>query len=360
MSKFLYNSDACRFNGRTGFSLVELLVVITIISILIGLLLPAVQGAREAARRLQCQNNLKQLGLAMLAHEQAVGRFPSGGWGWQWTGDPDRGTGREQPGGWFFAILPYLEQMPLYLLGSDGDPNNWTPMQLAGSAQRIQTPLAVMNCPSRRRAIVYPIGWPTAGYGFSGADAGVETYTPHGANTASGVARGDYAACAGDQYQAWDFDGPADLTTAKSMTQSNSWPALSTAATGICYLRSEITMAAIRDGASNTYMLGEKYLTPDNYLNGVDAGDDEGMDTGYNNDNHRSTYHAPSAGPTHTPMPDTPGYPDYYRFGSAHAGGCSMVFCDGSVRSISYTIDAEIHRCLGNRHDRVALSAGQY
>ncbi len=317
-----------------AFTLVELLVVITIIGILIALLLPAVQAAREAARQTQCRNHLKQLALGMLNFEQANGHFPSGGWGNQWVGHPDRGTDKDQPGGWFYSILPHIEQLPLYQLGSDGNATGWplSSIQINGGVARIQTPLEVMNCPTRRAAVLYPnpTGWTNR--------------APNGypSGCVPMVARGDYAVCTGAGGGAGDLrtdnpdpeesaasavwfssgSEPTTLPAGDSLTATNGWPPF--ARSGICYYRSKVTMAMVSDGTSCTYMVGEKYLCPDSYATGLDPADNECIYSGTDNDILRTTYLGL------TPMIDTPGYPDPSRFGSAHQNGCQMAFCDGS------------------------------
>ena len=342
--------------SRAAFTLVELLVVITIIGILIALLLPAVQAAREAARQAQCRNNLKQFSLGMLSFEQLNHHFPSGGWGWDWVGDPDRGAGLDQPGGWIYSILPHLEQLSLYQLGSDGDRDNWTAAQKAGSAARLQTPFPMLNCPTRRRAVAYPY----VSYGV-----------PLGSNPVTQAARNDYAACVGDQYEGQiDTAGgnePPDLPTAALWTRNHTWPQLAakinsppydaaTPATGIIYFHAVVTLAMITDGTSTTYMLGEKYLDPDYYFSGQDGGDNETPYNGYNVDLYRTTYverEIPS-----TPMQDRRGC-NWHSFGS-HANGFGMSFCDGSVQWISYSIDPETHRRLGTRAEGLRVDGKKF
>ena len=127
-------------------------MVIAIIGILISLLLPAVQAAREAARRAKCVNNLKQLALGCLNHESAVKAFPTGGWSFCFLGHPDLGVGPSQPASWLFNILPYIEESTLYKTqqGKTG-----TALQSAATTL-ITTPLNAFYCPSRRPTQNYP------------------------------------------------------------------------------------------------------------------------------------------------------------------------------------------------------------
>jgi prepilin-type N-terminal cleavage/methylation domain-containing protein len=316
---------------RRGFTLVELLIVIAMIGILVALLLPAVQAAREAARRTQCANNLKQIGIAYHNHHDARGFFPSGGWGWHWVGDADRGTGADQPGSWAYSLLPFLEQESLHATASDGDPNVISTLQRAETARMTQVPLPVFICPTRRPAGLYPRVYVAP---MAGGHA-------HNADPVSAVARADYVANAGDTKVFWHGGpSPANGFAGRGfahMANSN----------GISHQRSTVRMADLLDGTSSTYMVGEKYLNPDHYATGQDIGDDHSLLVGDDYDMHAWT--------DNPPLRDTRGFADYWRFGSNHPGGFQVVCCDGSVKTVSFDIDARTHRYLGNRRDGEAV-----
>lgn len=307
---------------RTGFTLIELLVVIAIIGVLVALLLPAVQAAREAARRLQCQNQLKQIALAMLLHEQAHKHFPTAGWGGAWVGDPDRGFAQNQPGGWVYNILPFIEQDALRKLGS----GQTDAQKMATNTQVISTPLSGFNCPSRRDAK------PRKG--------GIQWAI--NANTSTvGVARGDYAGNGGDPPSTDTDGGPSSFAAAPGHTWSPT-----NVYTGILFPKSMITIAQVRDGTSHTYLVGEKYLNPDRYEDGGDVSDDWSMYAGAQGDVIRSTH------VSWPPSQDWPGLSSFsFSFGSAHSGTFQIAFCDGSVHGIAYDIDPTIYSRLGNRKD---------
>ena len=348
------SSDQCRKKLR-GFTLVELLVVIAIIGVLVALLLPAIQAAREAARRNQCMSQIKQLALGCLNTHDSQKHFPTGGWGWAWVGDPDRGFGKGQPGGWIYNVLPFIEQQALHDLGSDGDPDTATPQQLKGAADVLEQPISIINCPSRRSNMAWPMELNNANDRLKNADY----------REPSAVAgRSDYAINSGTRMTEIDKGPPsyADAATWPWPLETTTNPDL---LDGISFQISRITIPRVTDGTSQTLMIGEKYIPPDNYETGKDAGDNETWCTGWNNDNFRIVYGRQiSTGSTtyniDPPVPDTANNVAGFsassnRFGSAHPSVWVAAFCDGSTHSLSYDADPEMLRRLANRHDGQTL-----
>jgi prepilin-type N-terminal cleavage/methylation domain-containing protein/prepilin-type processing-associated H-X9-DG protein len=281
---------------RRGFTLIELLVVIAIIAVLIGLLLPAVQRVREAANRLQCQNNLKQIGLAFHAHHTQHGYFPTGGWDW-WSiptyveGRP--AIGAQQQAGWGFQILPFIEGENIWKGGA-------AVSDTARARAAVGAPLPLFFCPSRRLPQTYTVSIP--GY----------------------------------------FDG-GPVTTALTDYGASNWEL-----TGVVrqYLPNRIV--DIRDGTSSTLLLGEKRLNLA-FLGQIQKDDDTGYASGWDPDTIRQT--------EITPAPDyyAPSGDGGRRFGSSHPGRFNAVFADGSVRPISYSIDGTLFRYLGDKADGQAI-----
>jgi prepilin-type N-terminal cleavage/methylation domain-containing protein/prepilin-type processing-associated H-X9-DG protein len=317
-----------------GFTLVELLVVIAIIGILLALLLPAVQAAREAARRMECENHLKQFGIAAMNHHDINHYFPSGGWGWQWTGDPNRGVGQLQPGGWCFSVLPFCEQQPLWqtALGLQAAP------LLAANAKAATMSVPIFYCPTRRRG-VFPY--------TSGANLNSDPITSSG--------KTDYAACVGDglveEGAGPSSNGLGPWYYQKEMIFS---PPLKSKYTGVTYQGSQIKMADISDGTSCTFLYGEKYLNPRSYSTGGDLGDNEDWLVGFDNDVMRMTNRP------NPPLLDTAGLTNSTSFGSAHPTTFNMLMCDGSVHAIRYEIDLITYDRLGNRTDNCTVDSTQY
>ena len=323
----------------TGFTLVELLVVIAIIGVLVSLLLPAVQAAREAARRSQCGNQLRQVALAFHLHHDSHGFLPSGGWGWKWAGDPDLGFGAKQPGSWAYSSLPFMEAGAVHDIGKGAtSPTD----KKAALTKLLETPVATLYCPSRRGVAAYPYIHPSA-------------VMPHNTNQPTVCGRSDYAANVGPRFNPnnvaatlW-FDGPS-LQFVETGSGPGFREGLFDILTGVVFQRSEINFKHITDGTANTYMVGEKYLEPKFYETGESPGDDQSAWLGDDLDLHRT--------PTLQPAQDQPGVPIDQTFGSAHPGAFQMATCDASVHAIAYEIDPEVHRVLGDRNGGESVPAG--
>ena len=302
--------------SRTAFTLVELLVVIAIIAMLVTLLLPAVQSAREAARRTQCVNNLKQIGLSWLNHESSHQHLPSGGWGWTWIGEPEKGFGERQPGGWIYNTLPYSEESSVWDMarGTTGDERK------QALTRTLEVAFSTMHCPSRREA-----------------ELTVNTGPVTNGVPIKLVNKTDYATCVGDA----PFSDWSNFPRSESEAENYSWRTHA-GHNGVCYQISKVRLAQVTDGTSKTYMVGEKALAPERYRDGSDYGDNEFLLGGYNRDFHRTVALPPAR--------DQLGVRMDFQFGSAHQAGWNMCYVDGSVRSLEYSMDHELHHYSGVRN----------
>ncbi|MCA9234307.1 MAG: DUF1559 domain-containing protein [Planctomycetales bacterium] len=307
--------------------------MIAVIGILAALLLPAIQQAREASRRTACQNNLRQLSVAMLAHHDNFQQFPSGGWGHYWLPMAGRGSGPRQPGGWAYSLLPFVEQSALHQSATGQSPSDYDALLTA--------PQCLWNCPTRRRCAAWPI--------FSKYAHPLRPLAP---TDQSSVVRGDYAVNSGATAR-FSCPGPPDLPSGDDGQFSCPEVSLGNpidkfALTGVSHLRIAVSLRQIADGASNTYLVGEKYVFTAHYETGESLGDKESLFSGYCVDNHRfAAIELPPLSDAHSEQLTF----DQLRFGSAHPGGLNMSRCDASVRWTDFAVDPEIHFRAGHIAD---------
>ncbi len=326
---------------KQAFTLVELLVVIAIIGVLVALLLPAVQSAREAARRAQCLNKIKQAGLAMLNFESAFGHFPEGtrGTGLDTTCEPwpSLAFGTRTPNnpcqngpGWTILVLPYLEQQALFDQFDQAGPFSYIYGQCTNSVNNPiqQTPLGLWQCTS------HPYAQPD---------------TLHST----------YSACTGGgDYAEPDTSLSSPRLGWECITFRPRRPIFTNGITGY---DSRTTFGQIEDGSSNTFLIGETHLVyhPDTHPNGPNwySGWSSSFDT---NKNFGITINAAAASRPINFSPfnidETIWNPPGDRateFGSYHPGGAHFVFADGSATFISEDVDELAYWALGSKDDGV-------
>ena len=297
-----------RLKSKKGFTLIELLVVIAIIAILIGLLLPAVQKVREAAAKMQCQNNLKQIGLAMMTYHDTNMAFTYAG-----SDGPNQNccNATTRVGWtWCFHILPFLEQNNIYTL----------PNTAAGDLLVQNSIVKTYYCPSRRQPVVYSTG-----------------------------ARCDYAGNGGTSMGTRGLDGMlvAQWTAIPTPAYAQNFPPNQPAR----------KITDVIDGTSNTIMIAEKQVHVSTMGTGKAGGDNEPWhNSGWDQDHVRfgkdpdggNIVNGVDYNPNDSlPLPDSK-HPNSSmagnfwstRFGSSHSGVFNAVFADGSVKSMTYNIDA--------------------
>jgi prepilin-type N-terminal cleavage/methylation domain-containing protein len=297
--------------SRKGFTLIELLVVIAIIGILVGLLLPAVQGAREAARRTSCMNNMRQLVLAAHNHDAAKKYLPA------YAGEvaglaifPEYRTRDVSLLGpnWIVACMFYaesnLQAEKLLMFATE---QTLTPT--AESREIISTPVSYLHCPSRRAPAAYPL------------------YNDFRDRFGETGARTDYAISGG---------AAIPIPGQEAVIQSSG--------DGVWFFGSRTRTSAITDGLSSTYYIGEKAMDALKKTNGKCFGDRSPI-TGW--PNH---YLATNSYVRYAELPPKADVKNNclacHNFGSAHVGSWNVAMCDGSIRPQSFSMRVEVHRAL--------------
>jgi prepilin-type N-terminal cleavage/methylation domain-containing protein len=305
---------------RVAFTLVELLVVIAIIGILIALLLPAVQAAREAARRSQCTNHLKQIGLAFHNHHDVHKFLPTGGRGWQdlvtfsnadGTGVPEVGSG--QMVGWMYQILPYLEQTALHE-GTGAPATNSDPRVDRGAFIEGQV-IPGYFCPSHRAGEATRRGVGNRAY---------KDYSSVLSGQSDLFGKNDYAACCLTNVSRNPDMSPRNYSGSNTSIRDRT-----------------LKLAEIRDGTSLTLFAGEK-RHGEHHIGQNPGDDNEGYACGWDHDIMRRA--------CKRPLPNANVSGDH-RFGSSHPAGVNFIFGDGAVHLVPYTVDLHVFARMGHRAD---------
>ena len=333
-----------RRNQRGGFTLIELLVVIAIIAVLIALLLPAVQQAREAARRTQCKNNLKQVGLSLHNFHDTFGKFPVGeinddnnNWGWQ------------------SVLLPYMDQTSLYQVLTDISDQNcmWLPPNMGGGSNVGSIASGATNIDTINGATVYgrcvtnttcgntKIPGGAAGKVLAGFVCPSDTWSPR---TKNGLAKTNYLGCIGNSIP-WGSNNITGLVGTSGLAQNGVFRECNN--NDNTYVTK---MADITDGTSNTIAVGEATSSVSAPVGGTNhpawAGG-QNQFGGWNGPSFGETFRAADFNYPINSKSGTATIDDNC-IGSKHVGGAHVLLADGSVRFVSENLSGTVLRALGS------------